>query len=422
MIRIIFISMNYNRLSKISFTIITFSLIIFLINSQILENFIWKSDKKFIDFTILISWLECNYLGFDVYNLEDTKKCPNFYSIIFYGDIWLKIPFNETLNIFYLNILPYLIIFLVVLTITYLVNPRSIFDYSILILCLFNPSTMLIIERLAFDIFVFLFIVFITLNRIYFLNWLVIFFLALTKIYPALLGINIFLENLNRSLKKNFVIILTLVLTSSFYFYFNFDKYWISIIDGASNSGRAGYHYLFSLNTIAKIIKIFEINYIFLIVVTYFLFFYITRFIYIKYQNDLEVLLIDIFSPKGKLFVIGGCVILFCFITFSNYAYREVFILLLVPFLLNSKNKNKFINMIIFILTLRFLFLFPYAYVNIHDGISYSEGERIFSNKFIFFITIKGILDFVLMSNILVIVLGGIKKYIITRKNSLNFS
>ena len=90
--------------------------------------------------------------------------------------------------------------------------------------------------------------------------------------------------------------------------------------------------------------------------------------------------------------------------------------------LLNSKNKNKFINMVIFILTLRFLFLFPYAYVNIHDGISYSEGERIFSNKFIFFITIKGILDFVLMSNILVIVLGGIKKYIITRKNSLNFS
>ena len=128
--------MDYNRLSKISFTIITFALIIFLINSQILENFIWKSDKKFIDFTILISWLECNYLGFDVYDLENTKKCPNFYSIIFYGDIWLKIPFNETLNIFYLNILPYLIIFLVIFTFTYLVNPKSIFDYSILILCL----------------------------------------------------------------------------------------------------------------------------------------------------------------------------------------------------------------------------------------------------------------------------------------------
>ena len=207
--------MNYNRLSKIFFTIITFALIIFLINSQILENFIWKSDKKFIDFTILISWLECNYLGFDVYDLENTKKCPNFYSIIFYGDIWLKIPFNESLNIFYLNILPYLIIFLVVFTITYLVNPKSIFDYFILILCLFNPSTMLVLERLAFDIFVFLFIIFITLNRIYFLNWLVIFFLALTKIYPALLGINIFLENLNRSLKKNFFIVLTLVLISS---------------------------------------------------------------------------------------------------------------------------------------------------------------------------------------------------------------
>ena len=279
---------------------------------------------------------------------------------------------------------------------------------------------MLVLERLAFDIFVFLFIIFITLNRIYFLNWLVILFLALTKIYPALLGINIFLENLNRSLKKNFFIVLMLVLISSFYFYFHFDKYLISIIDGASNSGRAGYHYLFSLNTIAKIIKIFEINYIFLIVVTYFLFFYITRLIYKKYHSDLEILLNDIFSPKGKLFMVGGCVILFCFITFSNYAYREIFVLSLVPFLLSSKNKNKYINMIIFILTFRFLFLFPYAYINIYDGISYSEGERIFSNKFLFFITIKGIFDFLLMSSILVIVFGGIKKFVIFKKNFKN--
>jgi len=412
--------MNYNKLSKIFFVIITFLIIIFLINSQILENFIWKSSTKFADFTILVSWLECNYLGFDVYNLEDTKKCPNFNSIIFYGDIWLNIPFNETLNIFYLNVLPFLIIFLAIFTLTNLINPKSIFEYSILILCLFNPSTMLVLERLAFDIFVFLFIIFINFNRIYFLNWIIIFFLTFTKIYPALLGINIFLENLNRSLKKNFIIIFSLVLISTVYFYLNFDKYLISVIDGASNSGRAGYHYLFSLNTIAKIIKIFDVNYIFLIVMTYSLFFCFTVFIYKKYKSYLETTLKNIFSPKGKLFLIGGCVILFCYITFSNYAYREIFILLLVPFLLSSKNKNRFINLIIFILTIRFLFLFPYAYINIYDGISYSEGERIFSNYFIFFIAIKGILDFILMSYILSIIFGGIKKFVIFKKNSIN--
>ena len=414
--------MNYNRLSKIFFVIITFLIIIFLINSQILENFIWKSSTKFADFTILVSWLECNYLGFDVYNLEDTKKCPNFNSIIFYGDIWLKIPFNETLNSFYLNVLPFLIIFLAIFTLTNLINPKSIFEYSILILCLFNPSTMLVLERLAFDIFVFLFIIFINFNRIYFLNWIIIFFLTFTKIYPALLGINIFLENLNRSLKKNFIIIFSLVLISTVYFYLNFDKYLISVIDGASNSGRAGYHYLFSLNTIAKIIKIFDVNYIFLIVMTYSLFFCFTVFIYKKYKSYLETTLKNIFSPKGKLFLIGGCVILFCYITFSNYAYREIFILLLVPFLLSSKNKNRFINLIIFILTIRFLFLFPYAYINIYDGISYSEGERIFSDYFIFFISIKGILDFILMSYILSIIFGGIKKFVISKKNSIKLT
>ena len=381
--------MNYNKILKTSFIIVTFLIIIFLINSQILENFIWKSSKKFADFTILVSWLECNYLGFDVYNLEDTKKCPNFNSIIFYGDIWLKIPFNETLNIFYLNVLPFLIIFFAIFTLTNLINPKSIFEYSILILCLFNPSTMLVLERLAFDIFVFLFIIFINFNRIYFLNWIIIFFLTFTKIYPALLGINIFLENLNRSLKKNLIIIFSLVLIATVYFYLNFDKYLISVIDGASNSGRAGYHYLFSLNTIAKIIKIFDVNYIFLIVMTYSLFFCFTVFIYKKYNSYLEITLKNIFSTKGKLFLIGGCVILFCYITFSNYAYREIFILLLVPFLLSSKNKNKFINLIIFILTIRFLFLFPYAYINIYDGISYSEGERIFSDYLYFLYQLK---------------------------------
>ena len=412
--------MNYNRLLKISFTIITFSLIIFLINSQLLENFIWKSGKKFADFTILVSWLECDYLGFDVYNLEDTKNCPNYNSTLFYGDMWLKIPFNETLNLLYLNILPFLIIFLAVFTLTYLVNPKSIFEYLILILCLFNPSTMLVIERLAFDIFVFLFIIFINFNRIYFLNWIIIFFLTFIKIYPALLGVNIFLENLKRGLRKNFIIILSLVLISTIYLYFHFDKYLISIIDGASNSGRAGYHYLFSIKTIAKIIKIFDVNYIFLIVMTYSLFFYFTVFVYKKYKSSLELTLKNIFSPKGKLFMIGGCVILFCYITFSNYTYREIFILLLVPFLLSFKDKDKFINLIIFILTLRFLFLFPYAYINIYDGISYSEGQRIFSNYFIFFIAIKGILDFILMSYILAIIFGGIKKFIIYKKNSIN--
>ena len=60
---------------------------------------------------------------------------------------------------------------------------------------------------------------------------------------------------------------------------------------------------------------------------TYSLFFCFTVFIYKKYKSYLEITLKNIFSTKGKLFLIGGCVILFCYITFSNYAYREIFIL-----------------------------------------------------------------------------------------------
>jgi len=75
-------------------------------------------------------------------------------------------------------------------------------------LSIVNPSTLLLIERMNLDIFIFLISIFIIFNRFYIINWISIFFLSLTKFYPAILGISIILENKNRKLLTLIFIIL----------------------------------------------------------------------------------------------------------------------------------------------------------------------------------------------------------------------
>ena len=142
-----------------------------------------------------------------------------------YGPIFLLLPFNLKLEIFYLNYLPYIIIALLLFSITFLISPKNKIEYIVLFLSIFNPSTLFLIERMNFDIFIFLITIFIIFNRFYFINWISIIFFSLTKIYPAILGINIILENKNRKLLTLIFIILGISLLSIMYIYFNFEKY-----------------------------------------------------------------------------------------------------------------------------------------------------------------------------------------------------
>jgi len=411
--------MNNQKLYQSIFVILFFFVIIYLLHSDIVGKFIWKGETLFGDFKTIISWLECNYLGFDVYNLEDMKNCPSYVSVLFYGHLWLNIPFNENLKFFYLDYLPYITIFLFFISITFIINPKSLLEYFVLILALLNPSTVLLFERLGFDIFVFLSVVFITFNSFYIINWFTIFCLTFIKIYPAILGINIFIENIDRSFKKNLLIIFLLIMISAVYSYVNYDKYMISIIDGGLNTGKAGYHYLFSLNSLPKIFKyILNFNYILLLIIFYSSFVLLTKFFYKKIDIDDLKITKNSFLISGKLFTLGAGITLFCYVAFSNYAYREVFILLLLPHIifLKKENINNLLNILFFLIIIRFLFLFPYSYINIHDGIKHIDSARIFSEKFIIAITIKSILDFVVISLSTSILFLHIKNFFRYRK------
>ena len=171
----------------------------------------------------------------------------------------------------------------------------------------------------------------------------------------------------------------------------------------ASGDGKAGYHYLYSLNSLAKIIKYsIEFNYIFLLIVVYSSYIYLTIKIFTFFKKKKVFTKKNFFFDESlKLFLISGYISCFLFFLTSNYLYKEIFLISLIPYFLNRNSFTNNINIyaiIINLIIVRFLFLFPYSYFNIHDGINYINEQRVFSDIFITLITIKALFDLILMS------------------------
>ncbi len=398
---------NYFNKNKSNFLLaISFIVIInILLKSEILYDFIWGSEL-FGDYKENIYWLKWNYLGFDVFHDTD------YFRKLSYGPIFLLLPFNLKLEIFYLNYLPYIVIALFLFSITFLISPKNKIEYIVLFLSIFNPPTLFLIQRMNFDIFVFLIAIFIIFNRFYFINWITIFFLSLTKFYPAILGINIMLENKNRKFLSLISIILGISLLSILYIYFNYEKYQ-AIFE--TTDFKAGYHFLFSLKTIPKILKyLFHWNYIFLVVIFLILFSLLTIYYYKLVKKNNLGDLIDIYSLETRLFLLGSYILLICYLVFSNYFYREIFLIILFPFLFKLYN-IKSINLLtffIYLIIFRYIFLFIYGYINVHDNIIHINDVRYFSEEFLFVIMFKGIIDIFLMSFIGSILFLISKKFI----------
>ena len=351
--------------------------------------FIGNSDFIFSDLKLNVHWLKCNYLNFKVY--ED-NTCNLFKTN--YGPSFFLIPFNEILEKFYLNYLPVIIILIFLIASVIINNPKSLLQSVIVFFSIFNPAVFLLIERMNFDIYIFLLLIFIVYNKFYFLNWITIIFLGLTKIYPFIFGITIFLENLNRSKIKLLIIFLFISITTSFFFFLEYDKYLYVL---TSSGAKAGLHLLFSIKSFSKILKyLFDINYIFSLPLLIFCFITIIRKITINYHEDNILEFVSLESSKAKLFLISGLTIFLCYIFFSNYLYREVFFILLIPYLYELLEKKDFfyIKILLYLFLIKFIFNFVYGYFNVFDSFYYLKDVRFYSSSFLFISIIKSLLDF----------------------------
>ena len=137
-------------------------------------------------------------------------------------------------------------IFIFVLLTVKIINPQKNIAKILLFLCILNTSTLMAFDRANVDLFIYISVILICFNRIYFINWFLTLFVTFIKIYPAALFVNIFFENSKRSLRSIMIIIFfILLLTVVYFFYFKDDVlFFLNNLSG----GKAGYHFLFSLD------------------------------------------------------------------------------------------------------------------------------------------------------------------------------
>ena len=388
---------------KLLLTIILFLISIFIINNQFISNFIWWFPDLFGDLRTPVRWLECANLGYNFYEdsvtfMECAKREFN------YGKIFFQVPFSENLKFFYIRILPYLLIFFSIYYIFKIFDIKSFLSLIIPVLVVLNPSTFLLFSGANIDLLIFIFLIFTAYNRFFIINWFIYFFLTFVKIYPAVLFLNIFFENNRRSIKNVLVIFITIIILSSLYLYFNFSEYlyFLNNLSGA----KAGYHYLFSLKSFAKILKyIIDFNYILLLFFTYSIFIYLIVKIYKtindnfdkkSFKNDFYYCL------EFRLFIISSYISIISFIFFSNFFHREIFLVGTIPLILKLDVQNKIfsIRLILILYLIKIIFSYIYSFFNVHDGLIYINNQRVFSDYFLIIISIKSFIDYILMAMI----------------------
>ena len=105
----------------------------------------------------------------------------------------------------------------------------------------------------------------------------------------------------------------------------------------------------------------------------------------------------------NRLYVLSSIVVLTCYFAFSNYIYREIFFLGLIPWILREKislNDNKFFNVYFYALVGKFF---------VSTVLIFFSRNEIFTAYHAMFTLIKHCFDFYLILLVLIILLSSIK-------------
>ena len=385
------------KIYLLTFAVILLYAIIF--ESGLIKYLALGSDYLFADFIDIPKALNCLNLNYNSYS--DTFDGPSEYGCkgFSYGPIILyAFPLKKTFFYFYENFLPLILIIIFSLSVIKIINPKNKLGYVICFLSLFNPATLLMIERMNIDILFAIILIFISYNKIYFLNWILVIYSFLGKFYPFIYGLIIFIENPIRK-KFHFLLIFFFIIFSSLIFIYFFWEEYIYIMD---SNWAMGLHYLFSIKTVPKIInELFNIHYGLLILIFLILFIIFNLKLIKKLPNKLFDL--D-FTFNEKLFFLSSNTLVFCFLVFSNAYYREVFIILSIPYLISLIN-YKTVKIIVSLILAKFIFNFIYIIFLNFETFYYENDLRIYTSSFLLITLIKGIIDFILVGSISSIVL-----------------
>lgn len=393
-----------------------FSIIIFFL---IFKQFVYPTlipmvisggASLFADWTVILNANNCLEKGYDVYL---NNPCDHWNRKHVYGEILLKIPFIKTFPKFYYLYFPILasLIFLYVLVYS-IFNLKNKKEWILLSFFILSVPVLLVIERNNIDLLIFIFMFFISKYNHLFLNHLLIIFSSISKIYPIVLFTIFFFENNFKKIIKNLLFLLGMFLIISL---FQIESL-LKIFDNKEQFTGYGYGlYEFSILGLVKFLKVLDVNFngdnynwlkyvyvVIFVILPLFLFNYF-------YSSKINTIFQD-FNFKEKyifennFYLLSSTVILLNYIIFSNFVYREIFFLGLLPAILLHKSKsNKIMNFYFYLLTFKFF---------ITTFLIYFYQNNILEEFKPFMIILKHTFDLYLMFFIFKIQLNLFKKFI----------
>jgi hypothetical protein len=318
-----------------------------------------QKDKQiylFGDWSVIISAIKCKLLN---YNTFINNPCDVIGRVHVYGSILLFIPYIEKYSIFYFLYFPIFINLIFIIVIILHFNFTSLKEYFLCLIFILNPSTLLLMERLNSDIFIFLLMILLCYFRKNILNLLFISFLTLAKFYPMSLLPLFFIKNKNNKFFINFLFALIFLFFVTFFLYLDKDN----LVEIVRNKQQFSAHYkwsfnFFALSKIPSLLNIFSEN-LLVLFSSFFsiVFIFIGVFICknILYKNN--YILTRSWGYNETLFLISAGVLVSTYFAFNNWIYREIFIFGLIPLSLELGRDNLFFkNLISFIIFRLFYF------------------------------------------------------------------
>ncbi len=401
--------MNKKILLSLTFGLIFSLIIAFLTYKQfiyptIIPMVIKGGASLFSDWTVILNANLCLEKGFDVF-LEN--PCDQWKRKHVYGEIILNIPFIRSFPKFFFLYLPILFGFIFLSVVSYILfNISFKKHWPSLLIFIFSVPTILVIERANIDLIVFIFLFIISKNYNLILNYFLIFIASLVKFYPIILtAIFIFYKKMNRIFQHIFLSIAIV----SFLLFLQKDSM-IKIFENQQQFTGYGFGlYEFSFLGAFKFfnnlnLSFYNEDYSWLTYI-YLIFFVIIPAIILNYKTNLKIRnqftnfnFNNISTFEERLFFLSSTIIVICYFSFSNFIYREIFFLGLIPLILKfvQENNNSFANFFYRILILKFLITTISIYI-------YQNQLLVFLNAFL--IAFKHTIDFYLVSIVLSIYL-----------------
>jgi len=397
MVNLKMILIKVDIIYKIIFSILSAFIIFFLSFDQNIWNFIWGSlsippQSPFSDLKAHIYYFYCFENGIDVFSQncslipEGTSKVTTHPKIWLYLVNYLKLELELNYNFFLIFIFSLYFYCLI----DFFFKNKNYKIKIFIILFVISTTNLILIERFATDILIFVLVYFTLSTNKKLLQAILIFFGLVLKHYP------IFLTSIFIKYKKFLIIVSIIYILFIYNFYLeeiklvnnNILEIALMIAYGSRTLAKSFYHLSLEYNLLIN-----EENYkyfrdlVILAFVFVFLLFLSCGYRYSKINNKKV-------SHETKIYFIGGASIYVgTFIFGSNFDYRLIFLIFTVPYLM-SINNTKVRNLMIlcYVISLN-SFLFQHSELLINTEIThiiyYLKSFLIFLSKMFIFIILS---------------------------------